>query len=84
MIAMKLASAAPPGRGACSVILLGGRPYADVQATYGAATVNEIARHHADVAVLSPVGLTAEQGATSYEHHEAAVAEAMVRQAKRL
>jgi len=84
MIAMKLAGAAPPGRGACSVILLGGRPYADVQATYGAATVNEIARHHADIAVLSPVGLTAEQGATSYEHHEAAVAEAMVRQSKRL
>jgi len=84
LIAMKLASAAPPGRGACSVILLGGRPYADVQATYGAATVNEIARHHADIAVLSPVGLTAEQGATNYEHHEAAVAEAMVRQSKRL
>jgi DeoR/GlpR family transcriptional regulator of sugar metabolism len=63
-------------------ILLGGRIDADVNATYGDLTINEIGRYQADVALLSPVGLTAQQGATSYEHHEAAVAQAMARHAR--
>ena len=65
------------------VILLGGRPVADIGATYGEQTVAEIHRHHADVALLSPVSLHAVHGATSYEHREAEVARAMVACSKR-
>jgi DeoR family fructose operon transcriptional repressor len=63
------------------VILLGGSPHGDVPATYGSSTINEISRYHADLALLSPVGLSATHGATSYAHHEAAVAQAMAAQA---
>ncbi len=80
-IAIALALAPAGDRAGHRVVLLGGTPRPDVQATFGDATVNEIHRHRADVALLSPVGLDAQQGATSYEHHEAAVAQAMVRQA---
>ncbi len=80
-IAIALVLAAPGSSGGHRVVLLGGTPRADVQATFGEATVGEIHRHRADLALLSPVGLDAQQGASSYEHHEAAVAQAMVRQA---
>jgi DeoR family fructose operon transcriptional repressor len=84
-IALKLTAAKPSRpRPGSEIILLGGQPHGEVQATYGVATVNDIARYHADVAILSPVGLSAAHGATSYEHHEVAVAQAMMRQAKRL
>ncbi|CAM3549520.1 HTH deoR-type domain-containing protein [Bordetella sputigena] len=63
------------------VILLGGTPHGDVPATYGSSTINEIGRYHADLALLSPVGLSAKHGATSYAHHEAEVAQAMAMQA---
>lgn len=63
------------------VILLGGTPHGDVPATYGSGTINEIRRYHADLALLSPVGLSATHGATSYAHDEAAVAQAMAAQA---
>ena len=65
-------------------ILLGGRIDPEVNATYGDLTVNEIRRYQADLALLSPVGLNAQQGATSYEPHEAAVAQAMAKQARQV
>jgi len=46
--------------------------------------VGEIYRFRADVAVLSPVGLDAKHGASSFQPHEAAIARAMTRQAGRL
>jgi DeoR/GlpR family transcriptional regulator of sugar metabolism len=71
------------GRGAGNdAILLGGRISPDINATYGDVTVNEIRRYQVDIALLSPVGLNAAQGATSYEHHESAVAQAMAKQAR--
>lgn len=82
-IAMTLARRAGAGESPRhDVILLGGSPHGDVPATYGGSTINEIARYHADLALLSPVGLSATQGATSYAHHEAAVAQAMAQQAR--
>ncbi|MNV80623.1 Glucitol operon repressor [compost metagenome] len=36
------------------------------------------------MALLSPVGISVHSGATSFEHHEAAVARAMAAQAKEL
>ena len=83
-VALKLA-AADAGRSARNdVILLGGRTDPAVQATHGDTTVAEIHRYRADVALLSPVGISVHSGATSFEHHEAAVARAMAAQAKEL
>jgi len=66
------------------VILLGGNMLAGAQETRGELTVGEIYRFRADVAVLSPVGLDAKHGASSFQPHEAAIARAMARQAGRL
>ncbi|MCZ4059675.1 DeoR/GlpR family DNA-binding transcription regulator [Pantoea sp. LMR881] len=62
------------------VILLGGTMGAGAQHTRGEITVGEIYRYRADVALLSPVGIDAKSGATSFHPHEAAIARAMVQQ----
>ncbi|MFT3720512.1 DeoR/GlpR family DNA-binding transcription regulator [Pseudorhodoferax sp.] len=80
-VAQRLA-AAHPGRN--EVILLGGSVDPALQATHGGATVAEIFRLRADAALLSPVGVHAQHGATSFDHREAAVARAMAQQAQRL
>lgn len=82
-IALTLAKTNGSAQPRHDVIMLGGRPGSGVAATYGEMTVGEIYRHSADWAFLSPVGLHPVQGASSYEHHEAAIARAMVRQARR-
>jgi DeoR/GlpR family transcriptional regulator of sugar metabolism len=84
-VALKLAAANEPGGAPRNTtILLGGQLDASLHATYGEDTVNEIHRFRADLALLSPVGLSARQGATSFEHREAAVARAMAQQAQML
>jgi len=65
------------------VILLGGRLLTEVPATAGDLTIAEIQRYSADVALLSPVGICAPHGASSYERSEAEVARAMVASARR-
>jgi len=64
------------------VILLGGQMDSSAQATVGAGTVNEISRYRADVALLSPVGIHSDVGASCFAQDEAAVASAMARHAK--
>jgi DeoR/GlpR family transcriptional regulator of sugar metabolism len=64
-------------------ILLGGRLLSAVPATYGDATVAEIVRYAADIAILSAVGVSAALGATNYLTHEAEVARAMVARSRR-
>ncbi|NII10781.1 DeoR/GlpR family DNA-binding transcription regulator [Oleiagrimonas sp. C23AA] len=59
------------------VRLLGGSFNAELNSTYGAVTVAEIARHSVHVAILSPVGVDAVMGATSFLLDEAEVARAM-------
>lgn len=71
------ASSASRGASGHRTILLGGAIHADTQATYGDITISEVHRYHADLALLSPVGVNAEHGATSFEHHECEVARAM-------
>lgn len=73
----------PEGKKANHVILLGGQVSAQLKATYGELTVQEIGRYRADVALLSPVGIHSQFGASSFEHHEASVARAMVRSSRR-
>jgi len=62
------------------IILLGGTMSAGAQQTRGEITVSEIIRYRADVALLSPVGIEAAWGASSFHPHEAAIARAMMQQ----
>ncbi|MGX9418193.1 DeoR/GlpR family DNA-binding transcription regulator [Vibrio sp. WJH972] len=64
------------------VILLGGQMGHLAQATAGEVTVTELCRYRADIALLSPVGVSLNSGASSYSHHEAAIASTMVSHAK--
>src|SRR3990167_318387 len=68
--ALKLGAADDARAPRNTILLLGGRIDANVQATYGDDTVGEIHRHQADIALLSPVGISRAYGATSFEHHE--------------
>ena len=62
--------------------MLGGTVGGPVCATAGGVTVAEIHRYRADSALLSPVGVDAECGATSYDLREADVARAMADNAR--
>jgi len=66
------------------IVLLGGFIHDSLSATFGEKTVGEIFRHHADIAILSPVGIDATYGATSYDPAEAEIARAMVENAERV
>lgn len=63
------------------LILLGGQITSDVPATYGELTLSEIGRFHTDLAVISPVAVSAAKGAFSYALTEAEIARAMIGQA---
>lgn len=83
-VALKLCARDRDGVPRHQVRLLGGTPHAGLAATYGDATVAEILRWRVDWAMLSPVGIAADLGASSYDPAEAEVARAMVGQAQRL
>lgn len=72
--------AAPSGN---RVHLIGGHFNTTLGATFGAAAVGEIHRFHADIALLSPVGVDAQHGATSFIAEEAEMARAMCSNARR-
>ena len=78
-VALKVGAA---GNGANELIMLGGSVGGPVCATAGDITIAEIHRYRADVALLSPVGVDAECGATSYDLREAEVARAMAANVK--
>ncbi|MDQ8022346.1 MAG: DeoR/GlpR family DNA-binding transcription regulator [Moraxellaceae bacterium] len=82
-IAARLAQAGERMGGRHEVIVLGGQLFPGVAATCGETTISEIHRHRADLALLSPVGLAADTGATSFDHREAGVARAMAERAQR-
>lgn len=63
--------------------LLGGAVDATLSATFGESTIGEICRRHADLAILSPVGVDARYGATSFDAREAEIARAMSANADR-
>ncbi|WAC73580.1 DeoR/GlpR family DNA-binding transcription regulator [Roseateles sp. SL47] len=70
------------GQGSHEVMLLGGDYHPDVQASFGAFTIAEIARHRVDLAFISPTALDAAMGASSYVWAEVALAQAMLGQAR--
>ena len=78
-VALKVGAA---GNGANELIMLGGSVSGPVCATAGDITIAEIHRYRADLALLSPVGVDAECGATSYDLREAEVARAMAANTK--
>ncbi|NYT35944.1 DeoR/GlpR transcriptional regulator [Allopusillimonas soli] len=59
------------------IILIGGQLSEHVAATTGPSAVEEIHRFQVDIALLSPVGVDARHGATSFHHGEAVIARAM-------
>ncbi|WP_313531939.1 DeoR/GlpR family DNA-binding transcription regulator [Shinella sp.] len=65
------------------VILLAGNVKQDPMETYGEATINDIQRYRADVALLAPWGVDATMGAMNYFLHGAEIARAMVRHSGR-
>lgn len=66
------------------VHLLGGRFDAQIGCTNGAATITEIGRYQPHLAILSPVGMDAKAGASSFELEEAEVARAMCANSRRI
>lgn len=59
------------------IIILGGELSNHLAATAGSSTIAQIQRFHADIALLSPVGIDARYGASSFHHDEATIARAM-------
>lgn len=72
-----------PGAHSNRIVLVGGEFNSDPPATFGDVTINEIGRYHADLALLSPFGLDAGKGATSFDPREAEVARSMIANATR-
>lgn len=70
--------------GSNEVVLLGGRINPHLKSTFGQQTISEIHKYRADIALLSPVGLDANFGASSFDHDEAAIAESMVNNADKV
>jgi DeoR/GlpR family transcriptional regulator of sugar metabolism len=66
------------------VLVLGGELGDTMPATYGTAAVSDVLRWQADIALLSPVGIDAHHGATSFDLAEADLARAMASAAKRV
>jgi len=66
------------------VLLLGGQLGSDVPATYGEIAIAQIERFRVDWAVISPVALHPEHGATDYLLPEAEMARAMIANAAQL
>jgi len=75
-VASRIAGAAADGNDS-HVQLLGGRFQGEPGATYGAATIAEINRYQAHLAILSPVGVDESMGASSFVLDESEVARAM-------
>jgi DeoR/GlpR family transcriptional regulator of sugar metabolism len=83
-VALKMRGASGEADAPNEVILLGGSISNRAAATTGAATVLDIHRYRADLALLSPVGIDVRNGATNYDQGEADVARAMVANADRV
>jgi DeoR/GlpR family transcriptional regulator of sugar metabolism len=82
--ALDVASTIRRAQPAADVLLLGGQLGPDVPATYGEVTISQIERFRPDTAIISPVALHPEHGATDYFLAEAEVARAMIAHAGRL
>ena len=80
-VALKLASTQPSGKQGVRAILLAGDLHPELPCTLGEVTLNDIRRYKADVALLSPFGVNAADGASFMNPSEASIATAMIAQA---
>lgn len=83
-VALKMRGIPDQGAPANEVILLGGSIGNRAAATVGGTTVAEILRHRADIALLSPVGIDSQHGASNFDHAETEVSRAMITIADRV
>ena len=83
-VALKLASTQHSGQQGVRAILLAGDVNPELPCTYGEATLNDIRRYKADVALLSPFGISAADGASFMNPSEASIATAMIAQSSAL
>jgi DeoR family transcriptional regulator, fructose operon transcriptional repressor len=67
-----------------TIILLGGNFGVDAPGTFGKLAVSQMQQFLPDMAILSPVALDADYGATSYDLPEAELARAMIDRATKL
>lgn len=81
---LDIATSLHGARSKAKVVLLGGHLISDVPGTYGELTLFEINRFQVDIAFLSPVSVSVEQGAAYFELHEADLARAMANNAKKI
>lgn len=70
------------GAGASRVYLIGGEFHGEAREMLGSVALEQIARFHADHAVLTVGAINADQGFMDYELEEAMVARAMIAQAQ--
>lgn len=82
--ATRLAQAPNPQESGIRVQLLRGPVKRDPLETWGGATVADIYSYHADVALLSPLGVDGSSGATYHHLYGAEIAEAMVHRATKI
>lgn len=66
------------------IILLGGQMDTDVPGTFGEQAISSMQQFVPDVAILSPVAISSERGATSYALAEAELGRAMIDRATRV
>ena len=67
---------------AIDVVLLGGTIASDVPATYGEMTLRQLRNFHADIAIVSPVGIDPGVGVSYYDLAEADLAGQMLENAR--
>lgn len=65
-------------------LLLGGRVAAEVPGTFGEIAIEMLSQFSADLAVVSPVALSPEEGAMNHHPREAALGRAMIARAARV
>jgi DeoR/GlpR family transcriptional regulator of sugar metabolism len=82
-VAASLSAGTGDRSSANQVHLIGGHFNGTIGATYGSSAVSEIQRYQADIALLSPVGVDAEHGASNFVSEEAELARAMSLNARR-
>ena len=82
-VARLLAERPPAPSRRFRVLMLAGEVRHDPMESFGPATINDIQRYRADVALLAPWGIDARMGAMNYFIHGAEIARAMVRNADR-
>ncbi|MBT9385304.1 DeoR/GlpR family DNA-binding transcription regulator [Pseudooceanicola sp. CBS1P-1] len=66
------------------MVLIGGRVVPEIPGTFGEMATTQMRRHSADLAIFSPVAVSADRGATDFHMSEADFARAMITSSKKV